>query len=499
MTSTLRDYQIQAINDVEAGIAAGHVRQILCLPTGSGKTITAGAMIQRQRAQGRRALFIVERLALVDQAVRAFSALGLHVGIYQGENTQRSVYDDVVVASAQTIAARKRAPLADFIVIDEAHILHKVHIELMRAWGAVPVVGLTATPLRPDLGKYFSRLVRGPSVQELTDWGFLVPARAYCPSAAQMDRILSSVRTQAGDFQAKDLAKAINRKELVGDIVGTWQAKAADRLTLAFAVDIAHSKAIVDDFQAAGVPAAHVCAYTPEAERNELFALFRSGELRVLSSVAVLGIGFDVPDAACAILARPTLSEALHMQQAGRVLRPAPGKQDALLLDHAGNTLRFGLPQHFRVPELGDIDHAKTQAKRKQRRMVVCSKCGFALEPDQRTCPSCGVDRCTRTSSIVYLDGVLQEYGGQPGATDSLVDRQEWYRAFLWRASYMNRKVGWAYHAFLAKFDGAKPPYSWQRLEPKIPTEEQMRWIKYYEIRQAKQWQRSGRIPEATP
>lgn len=490
MTPTLRDYQIQAITDIEAGIAAGHIRQILCLPTGAGKTITAGAMIQRQKALGRRrALFIVERLALVTQAVEAFSKLGLHVGVYQGENTQRSVYDDVVVCSAQTIAARKRAPLADFIIIDEAHLLHKAHIELMRAWGAVPVVGLTATPLRPDLGKYFSRLVRGPSVRELTESGFLVPAKAYCPSAAHMNRILENVGTKHGDFAGSELAKAVNQKALIGDIVSTWQDKAVDRPTLAFAVDIAHSKAIVDDFQAVGVLAAHVDAYTPVAERAELFESFRRGEVQILSSVAVLGVGFDVPDAACAILARPTLSEALHIQQVGRVLRPAAGKQDALLLDHAGNVTRFGLPERFQVPELGALDRTTTKAKRKQRRMVVCSKCGFALEPDQRTCPSCGVDRRARTANVRYIDGALVEYGSTGDGAETFVDRQSWYRALLWRAKYTNRKLGWAYHAYLAKFDGAKPPYSWQNLEPRIPTDEQVRWIKYYEIRSSKCWQ----------
>nr|WP_207173461.1 helicase-related protein [Halochromatium glycolicum] len=140
---------------------------------------------------------------------------------------------------------------------------------------------------------------------------------------------------------------------MVGDIITTWKERATDRPTLVFAVDIAHSKAIIEDFVDEGIAAAHLDAYTTADERERIIDAFRTGEIKVLSSVNVLGIGFDYPGASCAILARPTLSEALHMHQMGRAIRKAEGKTDAVILDHAGNTLRFGLPEHFEVPDLG--------------------------------------------------------------------------------------------------------------------------------------------------
>ena len=488
---TLRCYQQRVVDEFLAGLSAGHIRQMVAMATGSGKTITAAEIIRGLAATGRRSLFIVDRIELIDQAASTLQKLGLAIGVLQGSRTCLHPDDEVIVASIQTIRAR-RAPVAEFIVIDEAHILHKAHIELMNAWNAIPVMGLSATPLREDLGKYFTRLIRGPSIRELIADGALVPARAYCPSHQTMDRILASVKTRGGDYIEGDLSRAINRKELVGDIVDTWQQKAPDRQTLCFAVDIAHSKAIIEDFINAGVKAAHLDAYTPPDRRGQIIDAFRAGDLQVLSSVNVLGIGFDAPEASCGILARPTLSEMLDMQQKGRVIRPAPGKTDALFLDHAGNTLKFGLPVDFEVPDLGAHTRKDTRQKRQQRKMLACTSCGMALEPAQITCPGCGIDRPDRSNKVHYLDARLVEFGsddsGIPGYTRQ--DKQHWYLAFLWYARRKGRKDGWAYYAYLEKF-GTKPAFDWRQLSAEVPTDEQQRWLKYYEIKRWKAWQKA--------
>lgn len=476
----LHEFQQQAIDDLRRGLMEGHRRQLLALATGGGKTVVASHMIRSAARNGHRSTFIVDRIELVEQAARHLADIGLRVGIMQGDNTWVQPDDEVVVASIQTIRSRG-APTAGFVIIDEAHILHRAHIELMQRWDAVPFIGLSATPLRPDLGQHFTNLVRGPAVRWLIEHGFLTPVRAFCPRADQLEDLLSEVRVQGGDYRAGELSQAINRKELIGDIVSTWKAKAEDRPTLVFAIDIAHSKAIIDDFLGEGIAAAHLDAYTPKEERREIIDAFRAGEVRVLSSVNVLGIGFDVPDAACGILARPTLSEALHMQQMGRLIRIAPGKIDALLLDHAGNTVRFGLPQHFEVPDLGEEEHTPTRTKRQQRKLVVCSECGAVIEPDQMICPGCGIDRPTRSSRITYRDGGLVEYGSD-GDGDAPQDEHGWYRAFIWNAERRGHKRGWAFYAFQAKF-GKKPPWSWRTLPGQEPTGEQARWIRSYYIR----------------
>jgi superfamily II DNA/RNA helicase len=315
-----------------------------------------------------------------------------------------------------------------------------------------------------------------------------------------MREILHGVKTTAGDFSESELSKAINRTELVGDIVRTFQDKATNRQTLVFAVDIAHSKAIEADFKAAGIRCEHIDAYTPQDDREQIIQDFRDSHVQVLTSVNVLGIGFDVPDASCAILARPTLSEALSMQQVGRVLRPADGKQDALLLDHAGNTLRFGLPKDFRIPDLDDHDRPTTKEKRKQLKMLSCKECSFVLEPSQRTCPNCGTDRVKHNSNLVYRDGVLVEYDGDGDGKQhySQADQRAWYSAFKWFAERQPRfknPRGWTYYIFLSKFS-VKPPWEWwETVKSEIPDPEQTRWIKYHTIRQAKSYHKPKKAP----
>ena len=479
----LYPHQQQIIEALRRGYRDGHRCQMLALATGGGKTVIASHLIHGAAQKGNRSMFVVDRIELVDQAARHLRQIGLKVGILQGDNTRRRRDDEVVVASIQTIRARG-APPSGFVIIDEAHILHEAHIWLMRTWDKVPFIGLSATPLREDLGEHFTNLVRGPTVSWLTDNGFLVPVRAYCPSAAKLDATLGEVRIQRGDFAESELGTKLNTKELVGDIVSTWFDRGEGRPTLVFAVNIAHSKSIIDDFLAEGVSAAHIDAYTPEDQRREFIDRFRGGDVTVLSSVNVLGIGFDVPDAACGILARPTLSEALHMQQMGRLIRTAPGKADAILLDHAGNTVRYGLPRHFKVPDLNDSVRSAARTKRRQRKLVTCGECGAVIEPDQRVCPSCGIDRPVRDSPVSYIDGCLVEFGEKVEPAMP-VDRRAWYAGLKGYAEAKGYKSGWALHKYHDKFGGL-PPQAWRWIKPETPSRAMERWIRSQQIRWAR-------------
>ncbi len=481
----LRPYQENAINELRAGYTAGHLCQMLCMPTGSGKTATISHMIKSAADKGNKSLFIVERVQLVEQAVRHLEAIGLSVGVMQGANTFLQSSNDVIVASIQTINARY-APPAGFVVIDEAHILHKAHIKLMLDWNKAVFIGLSATPLRPDLGKYFTNLIKGESINALTDKGYLVPAKAFCPANQALMTSLDSMTTQAGDFRKKELIYLAKQSEIFGDIVQTWKERAEDLPTLCFAVDIAHSKAIVDDFLADGITAAHIDTHTKPKERQAIIDGFTCGDIKVLSSVNVLSIGFDVPSASCAILARPTLSEALHIQQVGRVIRPAPGKTEAIILDHAANTLRFGLPVDFEVPELSSKERKpRAKALKAQRKKLKCDACGFVTGPGSK-CPACGALLPEKASRVGYVDGVLVEFGSDdPGQQHfTFEEKRDWYLAFKAYALAHDYKPGWAHYAYLDKFK-AKPAFIWRDDYPVMPTEGQLRWIRHYQIRQA--------------
>ena len=484
----LRDYQQCVINTLRIGYRNHHMRQIVCLPTGAGKSHIAAAMIRSATDKKKKSLFIVDRIVLIEQSVKHLAAVGLKVGILQGNNTRLDDSDNVTVASIQTIANRK-IPLADFVIIDEIHLLRKAHINLIESWRNTPIIGLTATPLNPKLADYFTNLVNPVSIQQLIDDGYLVPVRAYSPGQAAMQKALLAVKARMGDFVKHELAQAINRRVLIGDIISTWLKLADNRLTLCFAIDVKHSKNITKNFLKAGIAAAHIDGKTKPHDRAIMIRDFKAGIIRVLCSCDVLSIGFDVPETACLILARPTLSESLYMQQIGRGLRPANNKPDCLVLDHAGNMVRFGDPANFIVPALGSV--INNAGNKKKQVMAICKICDAVLIPGTLICPHCGDIRARRLNRIAYIDDDLTPYTPEhqkqqtatPISIDNTIPEQiSWLQAFKWYAEKHAMKTGWIYHVFKRRFD-EPPPIPFYKVEPVYPTTPQANWIKYEFIR----------------
>ena len=174
------------------------------------------------------------------------------------------------------------------------------------------------------------------------------------------------------------------------------------------------------------------------------------------------------------------------MQQVGRGIRRAEDKTDCLILDHAGNVIRHGLPVHFEVPDLQARDRERQKRQNVQGKMVPCSNCSFALEPGQQICPNCGLDRPRRPSDIETVDGELVEYGSvSEGAGPTVAERRNFHRQLLWIAQERGYSRGWAYHKHREKF-GVKPKWDWQQLQPEPPTRATLRWIKSRQIRHAK-------------
>ena len=175
------------------------------------------------------------------------------------------------------------------------------------------------------------------------------------------------------------------------------------------------------------------------------------------------------------------------MQQKGRGIRTADGKTDCIFLDHAGNCLNHGLPVHFEVPDLRSGDHRSSGKAKKERKMVACSECGFALEPDQYTCPGCGVDRPKPAPKVRYLDGDLVKYGELSEGTREwgFREKRNWYQQCIWEAQERGKKVGSVYYLYQAKFK-EKPPWRWREL-PGVPAQPAtLRFIKSQRIRYAK-------------
>ncbi len=492
----LYPHQKAMLKELYDGIRNGHHRQILGAATGCGKTVMASQVAEHAVSRGKKVLFIVHLTTLVNQAVNTFERMGLKVGILQAENTNCGRDDDIIVASIQTIAARSAPDWVHVIIIDEVHVEYEAHRQLLDDWNQVPVVGLSATPLRKGLGQRYSRLVKGPSIAELTDMGYLSPVKAFAPSQAAVERALQGVSigyTPNGkDYRENELSSAMNRKDLVGDIVKTWRERGENRPTLCFACTIAHSQAIAQDFVAEGVVAEHIGSDTGKADSLEAIERFRRGETKILSSVYKLATGFDVPDASCLILARPTKSEMLAIQTLGRGLRIAEGKTDCIILDHAGVLMEHGLPGEFELPDdLNDVEKGKSDSEKQEKKPSLCKGCGKVLEKGENPCSVCGEARPIKQSEVTYSDDQLMEWGAQ--VSTDLPSRKvirDWYLGFVqhWvdRGKEHAKARGIAYHQTLERFPGVKVPWSWRDYQPTPPSLEQQRWIKYSRIKWAK-------------
>jgi DNA repair protein RadD len=488
----LREYQTSAIAELSAGFLAGNKAQILVMPTGSGKTATASDIIRRIAETGYCSLFLVHRVELLNQAARHLKSLGLTVGIIQGENTRHpSEPADVYVCTIQSIGSQGWPPLfanhkpIKYLFVDECHVIFKAHRKLFEQITDARIIGLTATPLRADLGQIFNRQISPITIKQLIELGHLSPLKVFCPQQAEMNLALESVAInyKKNDFNNGQLGKAMSNPKIVGDVISTWQAKAPDRQTLVFACNVAHAQTLCEAFMAEGIDAAVVTYRTQPDDRADIISRFRSGDLQVLVSVDALSVGFDVPQVDCGIMARPTFSQTVYLQQAGRLIRASEGKADAILLDHAGNALRHGLPEDFEPPPLGTDELKASKKTITLHKLRTCANCEAVVLPNRSTCQECGHDLPGRSARVDVIPGELTEFGTPPSEPlISQMEKRRWYSGLRYIGQKYGRKPTAAEVRFKIKF-GDRPLPSWNHDQPEPPSPEVKSWDKYQTIK----------------
>ena len=285
-------------------------------------TIIAAHIIHSALAKKRRVLFLAHRRELIDQCAEKLRALGIwdYNVVLSGHPHSRNPNAPMQIASIQTLIRREYPP-ADLIIIDESHhVCGGQYQTLLKNYPDSYVLGLTATPERLDgkgLDGIFHDLLEVATVPELIDSGFLVTPTCLGPSpeaAAKLKSALAKVKVRGGDYADGALGEAMDHAELVGDIVQHWQEWAPGQKTIVFAASIAHSKHIVEQFQSAGIPAAHLDGTMSTQEREGILSAWRRGDIQVTSNCQILTEGFDFPELSCCVLARPTKSVALYLQ-----------------------------------------------------------------------------------------------------------------------------------------------------------------------------------------
>jgi superfamily II DNA or RNA helicase len=368
----------------------------------------------------------------------------------------------VQVASIDTLRHRAK-PLAELVIVDEAHReLAKSYADMRALYSRAVHLGFTATPYRADnrgLGEFYEELVVVASVAELIALGFLVEPRVFTVPEGELPD-LRGVRVRGGDYDRAALDDAVDQQRLVGNIVEHWEKHAAGARTVAFAVSVKHSKHIVDRFSDARVAAEHLDGTTPTSERDAILKRLDRGETLVVSNCGVLCEGWDQPSVKCAILARPTKSTGLYLQQAGRILRPW-NEARAVILDHAGCAREHGLPQDEREFSL------EPKPKRKRGEVVdvpirVCDGCQAVLPARLRECPECGFVFVQAREVPNEIDGTLVEATAQRALFTTPADpaRRAYFEQMRALARARRQDVDWAIGRFSAKY-GAPPPSEW--------------------------------------
>jgi DNA repair protein RadD len=489
----LRPFQREAVDRIEQALER-HSKVLLVAPTGAGKTIITSEIIKRAVAKYRTSLFLAHRREIIEQTSAKLTANGVKHGIIMAGADPRPM-ETVQLASIDTLHVRgvrsdaMALPPADLIIFDEAHRARgRTREHLISLYPDACLLGLTATPCRGDgrgLGNIFDMMIETPQVAELIVGGYLVKSRVYAP----VDPDLKGLRTQQGDYAVEQLEHRMNTDRLVGDIVEHWLKYGERRRTVAFAVGVEHSVHIRDEFLRAGVRAEHLDGNTPIAEREAILARLKSGETEIVSNCAVLTEGWDMPAVGCCILARPTKQMGLYRQMIGRVLRPAEGKPDAIVLDHSGAVYRHGLPED-RVEWALDVDgRAENKAQEKRQR---------GKAPELRECPSCkavmvappcvhcGWMPQPRARAVDFEDGELGlVVGGKAQVGRMTPDEQlQFYRELRGFAAQRGFKDGWAFRQCERK--GFKPLWAWRGYPPLEPSLAVRAWARSRLIAYAK-------------
>jgi DNA repair protein RadD len=379
----LRDYQRDDVERIREALFTGKRKRVLFVGvTGQGKTVEACAVIAgylAERPQGRRVRVLTPTRETADQWVATLARFDVRAGyVLAGQAPDMTA---MVQVGTVATASRRDMPVAGLVVVDEAqHAPAPTWRAIVEQYKHAAILGLSGSPWRFDgrpLAEHFDVLVAGPAPSLLAARGHVATPVMYSWPAD-----IKRPTTEGAGYSATVLRDAAG-KILVGDLYEHRARLAAGVRTIAFCCTIEHSKEIAAGFNARGVAAEHVDGKMPGAKRDAILARLRSGETQVVSTVAVLTEGFDLPDVRCVILAAPTQSLAKHLQQCGRALRPGA---TPIIIDHAGNLGLHGSPIVDREWSL----EGKASGSRKPGvgRMLTCPSCR-RIFPAEGECP-CG-------------------------------------------------------------------------------------------------------------
>lgn len=431
---SLYDYQRKLIKKTRQALINGYKHPCIVSPCGSGKSYIISHMVKGATDKGNRVLFLVHRKELKEQIEDDFKKFGVNPDLL----------DVFLVQSAVNRLDSIEYP--KMIVTDENHhSMAKSYRDIYKRFDKATRIGFTATPVRLDgkgLGDINDILIEGPSVRWLIDNNFLAPYRYFAPRAVDT----ANLKTRAGEYTKSSIDEAMSKGAIFGDVLGHYKKLADGQKTICYCHSVSYSMRIAKYFRGSGINSRHLSADTPRDKREEIIEDFRTGKIKVLCNVDLIGEGFNVPDCSCVILLRPTASLSLYIQQSMRCMRYRNGKI-ATIIDHVGNVERHNFPD---TPHIWSLDGDVTVSSKREKGEVtikICPEC-FSANPAKYTkCLQCGAELKTEEKEIeevkdVQLEEIKNNFVIDYRKPEDCSNMGELYQL----AKNKGYKSGWAYY-----------------------------------------------------
>lgn len=355
-----RPYQSEGIARAVAFLRANrNGRTIQIYPTGAGKSVVIAGIAADLK--GKKILVLQPTKEILAQNFKKYISYGYRAGIYSVSAGVQFV-DDVTFATIGSIINKLHLfSKFDYLIIDECHYVgedtqYKTLIDKLN----IPTLGLTATPYRLYSNRDFSELqwLSGPkriftSVNYYVQTGILFEmghlAKLEYFSYNELNRGLLQLNSNGTGFTEQSIKSAYRRIHMPSRLIHYANRLLLKRQNLLVRVSLKEAAIEV----AAGIPGAVVLTDdTPTVERDAIVKGFRSGRIRCVVQVGILGIGFDFPGLEAALDGAPTVSLSKYYQFVGRIMRQFEGKASAWYVDLTGNFELFGRIETMRIDRI---------------------------------------------------------------------------------------------------------------------------------------------------
>jgi len=457
----LRNYQVDAINQIRQSFLNGNRKVLYVLPTGGGKTVVFAEIARLSLIRKKRVVIFVHRKELFYQTKNRLNKEDIPCKILKPDsfsqlNLQHEESQYVYISMVQT-SAKVDIQQFHLAIFDEAHHMSaKTYKNILKRNEHMKVVGVTATPTY-ESQKMFDTVIYGPSTKELISMGYLSPFKVLIPKTL-FNAAEATVKSH--DFDMNEVTKILSGKKIYGDIVKVFNEIIPDKTCIVFCSSIEHCHTVNDILNKNGIPSRMVTGNMSMESRTQNLQMLAEKTIRAVVSCDAITEGVDVPSVESCILLRPTMSRVVYIQQVGRVLRVSKDKDMAIIVDLVGNVMRHGLPDEPFIPKEGRKKKSNQNTETSKNNVKICKNCFAAFDSQQHNfCPYCGYAEIGKRprKNMTYVKDDIVEINKEfvkPELWQPSWDKKGWKYAIrhlkddhslIQFAKYKGYKMGWVY------------------------------------------------------